>query len=128
MKHYQRIMVRAGSVISGFMAPFAVLAAGNPFKQAQADLGNIQGATGVGATDLPTLIGRIINAVLGILGLLLLIYLLYGGFLWMTSGGDEEGVKKAKIMIRNAIVGLVVIMAAVAISNFVISALINVAG
>ncbi|MDP3793311.1 MAG: hypothetical protein Q8R07_01000, partial [Candidatus Uhrbacteria bacterium] len=110
MKHYQRIMARAGSAIAGFMAPVAVLAATNPFKQAQSDLGNIQGATGVGATDLPTLVGRIINAVLGILGLLLLIYLLYGGFLWMTSGGDSKGVEKAQTMIRNAIVGLVVIM------------------
>lgn len=114
--------------MTGLAAPLMTLAVTNPFKQAQTDLGNIQGATGISATDLPTLIGRIINAVLGILGLLLLIYLIYGGFLWMTSGGEEEGVKKAKIMIRNAIVGLVVIMAAVAISNFVINALVNVAG
>src|SRR5438552_3226679 len=127
MKHYQRIMTRAGAALTGLVAPLVVFAAGNPFQKSQSDLGTIQTASGVSAQDLPTLVGRIINAVLGVLGLLLLVYLLYGGFLWMTSGGEEEGVKKAKRMITNAIVGLVIIMAAVAISNFVINALVNVA-
>ncbi|MBI4139136.1 hypothetical protein HY479_03230, partial [Candidatus Uhrbacteria bacterium] len=57
-----------------------------------------------------------------------LAYLLYGGFLWMTAGGSEEGVTKAKTMIRNAIIGLVIIVAAFSISNFVLSSLVKVTG
>lgn len=71
---------------------------------------------------LPQMVGTLINIVLGILGLLLLIYLIWAGFLWMTSSGDD-GVKKAKSMIQNAIVGLIIITASFAISNFVISRL-----
>ena len=72
---------------------------------------------------LPVLVGKIINAGLGVLGILLLIYLLYGGFLWMTSGGESEGVKKAKTMITNAIVGLVIISVSAALSAYIISRL-----
>ena len=116
-------LARIGTSVVGVFAPLAVLPATNPFQKAQSDIGAIQTATGLGKTDLPTLVGSIINAVLGLLGIILLIYLLYGGFLWMTSGGDTEGVKKATTMIKNAVVGLIIVMAAVAIANFVINAL-----
>ena len=123
MKQYQRMLTRAGAALLGVASPLVVFAAGNPFKQAQSDLSAIQTNSGVGSTDLPTLVGRIINAVLGVLGLLLLVYLLYGGFLWMTSGGDSEGVKKAKTMITNAVIGLVIITLSVVITSYVVSRL-----
>ncbi len=45
----------------------------------------------------------------------------------MTAGGDEGKVKTATAMIKNAIIGLLIIVAAFAISNFVLGSLINVA-
>ena len=50
----------------------------------------------------------------------------YSGFLWMTAGGDEKQVKTAKDMIRDAVIGLVVIIAGFAISNFVLQQLVTV--
>ncbi len=83
-------------------------------------------ASGLGTTSSRTLeqiVGTVINQALGLLGFLLLGYLLYGGFLWMTSGGDSKGAEKAKATITNAMIGLVIIALAYAISAFVLDAL-----
>ncbi len=70
--------------------------------------------------DLPTIIGRIINIFLGFLGIIFLILMLYAGYQWMTAGGDAEKVQKAQGTIRNAIIGLILIVSAFAITNFII--------
>lgn len=74
-------------------------------------------------TDLPTIIGRIINIFLGFMGIVLLGIIVYAGYLWMTSGGDAEQVEKAKKWIRNAIIGLIIIVSSFAITAFVINML-----
>jgi hypothetical protein len=73
--------------------------------------------------DLYTIIGGVINAVLGILGVLLFALLVYAGFLWMTAGGNTEQVQKAKGLITNAVIGLIIIASAFAIADFVIGQL-----
>lgn len=99
----------------------------NPFDRAKESVGTVTESAGVGQQQtLEEMIGNIINIALGFIGILLLVYLLYGGFLWMTSGGSDEGVKKAQTMIKNAVVGLLIVIAAFAISNFVLESLINV--
>ncbi len=79
--------------------------------------------TGLSATDPRIIVGRIINAFLGILGVIFLGLILYAGFLYMTSGGEQEKVAKAKKYIISAIVGLVIILSAYAITSFIISRL-----
>jgi len=79
-----------------------------------------------GASDINKIIGNLISAAIGFLGVLLFVYLLWGGFLWMTAGGDTSKVKDATAVIRNAIIGLVIIASAYAIANFVITQLSNV--
>lgn len=64
-----------------------------------------------------------ISAFLGIIGILLLVYILYAGYNWMTAEGEEEKVTEAKSTIKRAITGLVIIIAAYAISVFVMSRL-----
>ncbi|MFA6132105.1 MAG: hypothetical protein WC702_03555 [Patescibacteria group bacterium] len=73
--------------------------------------------------DLTVLIGKGINVILGLLGILFLIFVLYAGFLYLTAQGADEPVKKAKKLLTNSIIGLVIIIAAYAISNYVIGAL-----
>lgn len=99
----------------------------NPFNQAR-DLTNSVGQkAGISTSQtLPSMAGSIINVVLGFLGILLLFYMLYAGFLWMTAGGDTKKVEKATSIITQAVIGLVIIVAAFAISNFVLGSLINV--
>lgn len=58
-------------------------------------------------------LGEIINATIpflfGIAGLILLLYLLWGGFMLMTSQGDAKGVEAAKTKITHAVIGFVII-------------------
>lgn len=100
----------------------------NPFKTAGDNAVTIGDAAGIsgGETDLYTIVGSIINVVLGFLGLVLLFYFLFGGFKWMTSGGEEEGVQQAQTMIKNAVIGLVIVMASYALSSFVLDQLVTV--
>ncbi len=98
----------------------------NPFQQAGNLAGQVGQSAGLGQPKpLTEMIGQIINIALGFLGIVLLFYLLYAGFLWMTAGGDDAKVKKARGMINNAVVGLIIIVAAFAISTFVLGSLFN---
>jgi hypothetical protein len=68
--------------------------------------------------NLPETVGMIIAVALLLLGIIFLILMIYGGYMWMTAGGDEQKVEKAKGLIRNAIIGLVIVLAAYAITAF----------
>lgn len=77
-------------------------------------------------TDLPTIIGNVISALIQLVGAVLFVYLLYGGFQYMTAGGDSAKVQKAVQVIRNAVIGMVIIALAYAIATFVIGSISNV--
>ncbi len=62
-------------------------------------------------TELPDMI----SVVLTVVGVLVVIYLIMGGFRYITAGGDEKKVEVAKKTITNAIIGLIVILLAFAI-------------
>lgn len=83
---------------------------------------------GLGTADLKQSVLNIINWVLGLLGIIAVIMILVGGFQWMTASGNEEKVEKAKKVISAAIVGLIIILLAWAIVNFVIGTANNVTG
>lgn len=68
-------------------------------------------------------VGVIIKSALSFLGVIFLILMIYGGFLWMTASGKEEQVSKAKSIITAAIIGLIIVISAYAISYFVIKKL-----
>jgi len=70
--------------------------------------------------DVSVFVGNIIRAVLSILGVMVLIYMVYGGYLWMMSGGNDQMVKKAKDILINATIGLIIVIAAYAITAFVV--------
>jgi len=81
------------------------------------------GSDGTPRTQLSSIIVMVINAVLSLLGVIFLVLVIYAGFLWMTAGGNDEQVGKAKKLLTNSIIGVVVIVAAYAISYFVLSAI-----
>ncbi len=68
------------------------------------------------------IVALIINSVLGLLGVIFLVLIIYAGFLWMTATGNDEQVTKAKNILIRAIIGVIIIVAAYAISFFVLSA------
>ncbi|TAN57048.1 hypothetical protein EPN15_05605 [Patescibacteria group bacterium] len=76
-------------------------------------------AAGAGNTDISVFVGNIIRALLGLLGILILVFILYGGYLWLVSGGNEQMVKKAKDILTSAFIGLIIVLAALAITTFI---------
>lgn len=78
---------------------------------------------GVRSGNLPSLIGSFINIALGIIGVIFLCLMVYAGFLWMTAMGDPKKTSTAKDLIFAAIIGIIIIVLAYAISYFVISSL-----
>jgi len=67
------------------------------------------------------LIADIIRIVLGFVGTIFFLLMLYGGIMWMTAMGSNEKVEKAKQILEMAIVGLVIVVASYAISIFIFS-------
>jgi hypothetical protein len=90
------------------------------------DLGlNYATAIGLGTQDVRTTVSNVIKAFMGLLGIVAVVIILLGGFKWMTAGGNEEKVSEAKKLIISGIIGLIIIMSAYAIAQFVVSAIIN---
>ncbi len=73
--------------------------------------------------DVRVVIVRIINYILSALGVLFLGLVIYGGFLWMTAGGNTDQVSRAKKIIINAVTGLVIIFFSFAITRFIFNLL-----
>lgn len=71
------------------------------------------------ANFLNTRIGSIIGIALSFIGVIFLILMIYAGISWMTASGNQEKVTKAKDLIINAIIGLIIVLAAYAITSFI---------
>ncbi len=96
---------------------------------AQIDVGINYGTfTGLGTRDLREGVMQIVRVLLGFLGIIAIVILLYGGFVWLTSAGNEEKVGQAKKIITAAIIGLVIVFISYAIAQFVISQLLVATG
>ncbi len=65
--------------------------------------------------EVEQLIITILNYVLGISGLVAVVFLIIGGFSYITAQGNEEQTKKATSTLLNAVIGLIIIFAAFAI-------------
>ncbi len=72
------------------------------------------------ATCVGTILGGLINIVLGLMGVALVGYILYAGFLWMTSSGDDKQVDSARTMIRNAVIGVAIIGASYTLTSVMV--------
>lgn len=65
-------------------------------------------------------IALIIQAALGLLGVLFIVLTIYAGITWMTAAGNEESIKKAATTLKHNVVGLVIVLLAYVISIFII--------
>jgi len=75
--------------------------------------------------SIASIIATIIYVLLGLVGVGFFVLLIYAGILYLTAGGETEPVKKAKQLIKDAVIGLVIVLSAYAISTFVISQIVN---
>lgn len=73
--------------------------------------------------NLPELIGDILGTALSFISVVFFILMLYGGFLWMTARGNSDQESKARDTIFGAVIGLIIVLAAYAITQFVFKSL-----
>lgn len=63
--------------------------------------------------------GNVIGSILAMIGVLFLALMIYGGVIWMIARGNEQQTQKALNTIIAAVIGLVIVLASYAITNFV---------
>lgn len=73
-------------------------------------------ASGFQILSITKLIQSLLRFTLGIVGLLVFVYLIWGGIEWITAGGDKSKTESARQKITNAIIGLAIVASAFAIS------------
>lgn len=79
----------------------------------------VQKTAGFGDVSVGGIIAAIIRAVLGLLAAIFMVLMILSGFKWMTAAGNESQVEKAQETIKAALIGLVVVLAAYAITYYV---------
>ncbi len=73
------------------------------------------------SATLGSVVAAVIKGFLGLLGIIFVFLIVLAGYNWMTSGGDEEKINKAKDSLSRAIIGIIIIIGAYAITYFVFS-------
>lgn len=77
--------------------------------------------------DPPLLVAKIIQTIISFIGLVFVVLIIWSGTQWLTSNGNTEIIGKAKGRIINSIIGLIILIAAFGISEFVLTAIIDAA-
>ena len=119
-KHFRIVSILLSIVILAILS-FALFA---PTSAIEFDPGkNYKRALNLPDTDIENLSIRVIQYILGFMGIVAISIIIWGGFVWMTSAGNEERVKMAKEVIKWAVVGMVVVMLAWTIVVFVFTSI-----
>lgn len=111
-------------ITSAVLVPVVTLAQGGN----QWGLNNLANSTNLGNQDLVETIGKLINVILGFLGIIAFIIILFGGFKWMLSQGDEGKIGEARKLMGAGVVGLAIVLASWAVAQFIINQLTKATG
>ena len=84
-----------------------------------ADLGPHYGFGGPNYTTFGQFFTSLIGSAFGIVGALLVIYIIWGGYKWLSSGGNKESVASAQQMITHAVIGVFLLVILFIIFRFV---------
>lgn len=123
MKHVIRIIAVAIAAIVALPVHATTLydrAAGALGKTIDAAYGGGNEVAVDGNTFLNSLI-TIINQLITFVGVIFLLLLIYAGYLWMMARGNEEEVNKAKKITRETVIGLILILLARLLTEFILS-------
>jgi hypothetical protein len=85
----------------------------------------IKTATGLGEQDPRAIAASVINVLLGFLGIIAVVLIIAGGFMWMTAAGNDEKVGTARKIMTAGVIGLIIVLAAFGIAQFVVDALVT---
>lgn len=70
--------------------------------------------------DIRVFLAGLVQVALSTVGIIFFLMILYGGYLWLTAGGNEEQVKKARQFVTRALVGFAVTLGALILTRFVV--------
>lgn len=93
----------------------------NSTKGLTQSTGGAVSGTGLGSVNPVDTTSRIISYVLTILAIIAVALIIYGGFIWLFSRGNEEEVKKAQGILKASVIGLLIILASYGIALYVFS-------
>ncbi len=105
-------------IFSLIITPFLVFAQGT--QTARTNL-----PQPLGGKNISGVAADIIQTLLGLVGVLALVMFIYGGIMWMTSGGSKDKIEKGKKTIIWAVLGLGIVFFSYAILDFVLGSLIQ---
>ena len=126
MSYYRKVKYFVGCLLFIFLPELVLAATGPAPARLLINAGESAGYDTVGGSQGPSsMVGSIIYASLGLLGTLFLVLIVYAGYLWMTAGGEEQQIEKAKSYIKNSVIGLIIVLAAFGITRFVLGSLLN---
>ncbi|MDD2758445.1 MAG: pilin [Patescibacteria group bacterium] len=114
---FKKFILSAVITVSLFSGVAAFAAVGE--MQGQLQAAAEQGAGFAAAQDPRLAISTIIRTALSVIGMVFLVLTIYAGALWMTAGGNEEQITKAKNIIKASVIGLIIIFSAYSITYFV---------
>jgi len=86
---------------------------------------NVEHNSGLGNATPAAVVGGVINWILGLLALIALCLVIYAGFLWLFSAGNEDQVSKAKAILTGAFFGILIILASYGMTQYVFQNLVN---
>jgi len=104
-----------------FTPAMAAADAKTQFNQGLKTTGEAIGYNEIGWSQksLPEAIGLVIRVILSFLGIIFLVLMIHGGYIWMLARGNEQEVTRAKNIMQNAIIGLIIVLAAYAITALI---------
>ena len=118
--------MKKGLIISILLVGLFFIVASPVYGQVNAAT-NLEGIGGIIGYDTETgligLIASLIRIAIGFLGIIALIIMIVAGFKWMTAGGSEEKVKNAKKLLKNGLIGLLIVIFSYAIITFILGQL-----
>lgn len=98
---------------------FAASTASSPFITNLPTAGNAAYGGTAPTDSIFDTIRFLIQIVFSFLGVILLCLVLYAGFLWMTAAGDPKKVQKAKDILSQSVIGLVITLCAYGIAYYI---------
>jgi lysylphosphatidylglycerol synthetase-like protein (DUF2156 family) len=108
-------------LVAVLLLPYLVFAQGDSEPTSLLKrLGPAAGYAEADETTISGIAGLAVNAFLSLLGVIFIILMIYAGYNWMTAAGDEQKLTQAKNTLRRAIIGIVILLSAFAIWNFVL--------
>lgn len=103
-------------ILTGFLACKPDLAAARTFQQGLTEAGKAYGSSNI---TLEAYIASLVKALLSLIGVVFVALIIYGGFLYLTSGGAEDKIKKAKSTLKNSLIGLLIVLSGYSVTYFI---------